>query len=176
MIMKKLLFILCLFSMTAHAEWAYFNYSDTATHYIDYSRTKTEGRYKSMWVLADLKSPKIEAFGKQYKSQVTKDIIDCQGSRIQSVGLYFYSEQMGKGEIVWSNSRSIQESEWTFPPPNSINEALIKAACVQKQTPPPVIAPVVPKQPPSNPQDNKRQRCINLGLAPNSADFQQCMK
>jgi len=26
------------------------------------------------------------------------------------------------------------------------------------------------------PQDIKRQRCINLGLAPNSVDFQQCMK
>ena len=81
-------------------------------------------------------------------------------------------------------------------------------ALVQAQSPPPVIAPLVPepinnerkkleeerrqlaeerrkieeekrklnsKPPPSNPQDNKRQRCINLGLAPNSADFQQCM-
>jgi len=32
------------------------------------------------------------------------------------------------------------------------------------------------KPPVNNTQDNKRQRCINLGLAPNSADFQQCMK
>ena len=27
----------------------------------------------------------------------------------------------------------------------------------------------------STPQDIKRQKCMNLGLAPNSADFQQCM-
>jgi hypothetical protein len=28
----------------------------------------------------------------------------------------------------------------------------------------------------NNAQDIKRQRCINLGLLPNSADFQQCIK
>ena len=32
------------------------------------------------------------------------------------------------------------------------------------------------KPPVNNAQDIKRQRCINLGLAPNSVDFQQCMK
>jgi hypothetical protein len=31
------------------------------------------------------------------------------------------------------------------------------------------------KPPVNNAQDNKRQKCMNLGLAPNSADFQQCM-
>jgi MORN repeat len=32
------------------------------------------------------------------------------------------------------------------------------------------------KLPVNNMQDTKRQRCLNLGLLPDSADFQQCMK
>jgi hypothetical protein len=41
----------------------------------------------------------------------------------------------------------------------------------------PVVLPVVPKPTAikSNPQEIKRQKCIRLGLAPGSSDFQQCM-
>jgi hypothetical protein len=46
---------------------------------------------------------------------------------------------------------------------------------VQAQTPPTVTPPVVPKPPVNNAQDIKRQKCIRLGLAPGSADFQQCI-
>jgi hypothetical protein len=46
---------------------------------------------------------------------------------------------------------------------------------VQAQNPPVVTPPVVPKPPVNNVQDIKRQKCIRLGLVPNSADFQQCM-
>jgi len=47
---------------------------------------------------------------------------------------------------------------------------------VQAQNPPPVSPPEIPKSLVNNAQDIKRQRCINLGLAPNSVDFQQCIK
>jgi hypothetical protein len=46
---------------------------------------------------------------------------------------------------------------------------------VQAQTPPTVTPPVAPKPPVNNAQDIKRQKCIRLGLAPGSADFQQCI-
>jgi hypothetical protein len=39
-----------------------------------------------------------------------------------------------------------------------------------------VATPVIkPPTPTSSPQDIKRQKCIRLGLAPGSADFQQCI-
>jgi hypothetical protein len=127
--MKKLFLILCLFSITAHAEWKFFGSTDTFTSYIDYSRIKTEGRYKSIWDLFDYKSPQTEYSGKQYKSSVAKEIVDCQASRSQLVALYFYSEQMGKGEVVSSGNFQVRESEWSNPPPNSIGDDLIKIAC-----------------------------------------------
>ena len=146
--------------MTAHAEWKFDGDSDNFVSYIDYSRIATEGRYKSIWTLLDYKFPQIDSPGKQFKSSVTKRFIDCQGSRRQIVALYRYSEQMGKGILVWSDSISLDESHWNYSPPDIIVESFIKAACTSN----------------SNPQDTKRQKCINLGLMPNSADFQQCMK
>ena len=130
--MKKLLLILCLFSMTAHAEWKFFDYTDRITSYVDYSRIKTEGRYKSLWDLKDFKSPDTDSSGKQYKSSVAKFIIDCQASKMQIVALYYYSEQMSKGEVILSKSFTIDESDWSYPPPNSINEGYIKTACGRK--------------------------------------------
>ena len=118
--MKKLLLILCLFSMTAHAQWAYDGSTDNFDNYIDYSRIRTEGLYKSMWVLRDYKSPQTNASGKQHKSSVSKAVYDCQRSRTQLVALYFYSEQMGNGEVVDRQNWQILESDWRYPPPNSI--------------------------------------------------------
>jgi hypothetical protein len=170
--MKKILFILCLFSMTAHAQWKYDGGSDSFDSYIDYSRIKTEGRYKSMWYMADFKAPQTNSSGKMYKSTVAKRVVDCQASRTQIVVLYQYSEQMGRGALVVSANYAIEESDWQYPPPNSFNDGYIKIACATNNSPKP---PVIPKPPVNNAQDIKRQRCINLGLAPNSTDFLQCM-
>ena len=167
MTMKKLLLILCLFSMTAHAEWKYDDEADAFRSYIDYSRIKTEGRYKSIWILLDQKSPQTDSSGKQFKSAVMKYMIDCQASKYQIVSEYDYSQQMGDGVVVSSANSQIRESDWRNSPPNSFNENYIKIACAINNNP--KIPPV------NNAQDNKRQRCISLGLVPNSPDFQQCM-
>jgi hypothetical protein len=167
MMIKKLLLILCLLSMPAHAEWKEAAESDTSRFYVDYSRIKNEGRYKSMWYLNDYKSPNTDSSGKQYKSAILKRLIDCQGSRSQNVALNRYSEQMGGGENIYSDNRPMLEAQWEYAVPNSVGDSLIKIACATNNNPKPPI---------SNTQDIKRQRCINLGLAPNSADFQQCMK
>ncbi len=118
--------------MTTHAEWKFDGGSDAYDSYIDYSRIKTEGRYKSMWVLKDYKSPQTEATGKQYKSAITKVLIDCKASRNQNVALYFYSEQMGGGQLIYSGNYSIKESDWEYSPPNSFGDGYIKVACGRK--------------------------------------------
>jgi len=152
--------------MTAHAEWKYFDSTENDTFYIDYSRINTEGRYKTIWVLDDFKSPDTFA-GKQFQSTIQKQVIDCQGSRSHIVALYHYSEQMGNGAVVFSANYQIKESDWKYKPPNTIGEAFIKIACATNNN---------PKPPVSNTQDIKRQKCISLGLAPDTADFRQCMK
>ena len=127
--MKKLLLIICLFSMTVHAEWKFFGDSDISVHYLDYSRMQTEGPYKSIWDLIDYKKTESTSSGKQFKSSVAKNLIDCKASRIYPVAVYTYSEQMGKGEVVYSTNFQIQESMWVYPPPSSVYEGYIKIVC-----------------------------------------------
>ena len=114
--------------MTAHAEWESNGLTEKYFSYIDSSRIKIEGRYKSIWELQDFISPDIFA-GKQSKSAVVKSLIDCQSSRSNIVDFYFYSEQMGGGEIIHS---SHDQLGWKSPPPNSIGDSLINIACGRK--------------------------------------------
>jgi len=193
--------------MTANAQWKYDTSYDTFDSYIDSSRISTEGGYKSILELHNLKLPQSHHSRQQHKSSTLKSMVDCQSLRIQIVAIYHYSEEMGKGNEIYSASYPINESDWKYPAPNGSGDKLIKLACTK--IPSPVTPPIVPapidnerkkleeerrqlaeerrkleeekrklniKPPVNNAQEIKRQRCINLGLAPNSADFQQCVK
>jgi hypothetical protein len=118
--------------MTAHAEWKPFGGTDNYDAYIDYSRIKTEGRHKSIWDLADFKSSQTNSLGKQYKSSIRKNLIDCQASRSQTVARFDYPEQMGSGALVSSANFQLLESNWENFPPNSIGDGLINIACGRK--------------------------------------------
>jgi hypothetical protein len=169
--MKKLhlltLTVFLSFTGNCFGQWMFVSETDTFKDYIDYSRIKTEGRYKSIWVLRDHKSPQTNSLSKQYNSETIKHFFDCMGPKNQIVAFYEYSGQMGRGEIINSSNRELTPSGWRNPPPDSIDDGHAKIACATNSN---------PKPPVSNTQDIKRQRCINLGLAPNSADFQQCIK
>jgi hypothetical protein len=134
--MKKLhlLMFALLLSITGQCfgEWKYSGATDTDRFYIDYSRIKTEGRYKSMWYLADFKTPQTNSAGKLFKSEVIKILVDCQVSRTQEVAFFSYSEQMSAGKVVDSGNSPIKESEWGHEAPNSIGDGFVKAACGRK--------------------------------------------
>jgi hypothetical protein len=117
--------------MTAHAQWKYSGSSDNFDSYIDYSRIKTEGRYKSIWTLTDFKSPQTFQ-SKQYKSSIRKNLIDCQASRSQTVARFDYPEQMGSGAVVFSANYQLLESDWEYFPPNSVGDGFINIACGRK--------------------------------------------
>ena len=124
--------------MTAHAEWKYDgeinSYSGEVNNfysYFDYSRINTEGRNKSIWVLSDFKSPQSH-FDKTYKSEVRKQLVDCQAIRLQSVAVNLFSEQMSKGIRVSSYNYPFEESRWTYPLPDSFTERTINIACGRK--------------------------------------------
>lgn len=165
--------------MTANAEWKFdsssTNTSNNFNIYIDYSRITTEGKYKSIWTLLDFRysQPNLPNFDdpnnleKEYKSSAQKRMVDCQASKLRTVAIYEYSEQMGKGKVVRSYDVLIKEYDWQIASADSFNERLINIACATNNNPKPSA---------SSAQDTKLQKCIRLGLAPNSADFQQCMK
>ena len=130
--MKKLLLILCLFSVTAHAEWKFTGGNDNYDNYVDFLRIKTEGRYKSIWHLFDYKSVRKDSKNHEYKSKVRKLIMDCQSSKFQVVAFYNYSGEMGNGFVVDSSSFQIVESDWIYPAPDTIGDDLTNIACNRK--------------------------------------------
>jgi hypothetical protein len=81
------------------------------------------------------------------------------------VGQYSNDKRNGLGTLYSPNGTILQQGLWR------------DGNFVQTQSITPTIVPVVPKPPAitSNPQEIKRQKCIRLGLAPGSTDFQQCM-
>jgi hypothetical protein len=115
--------------MTASAEWKFDFDGYINKFYIDYSRITNEGQYKSILSLRDLESPDTDdSSGKQFKSAVTKYFIDCKSSRWSPVAVYKYSEQMGKGKLIASETYSLGELRW-FNSPIEFGERLIKVAC-----------------------------------------------
>ena len=117
--------------MTAHAEWKYQGEADTFFAYFDVSKIRTEGQYKSMWILLEHKSRQTVS-DKTYISEVRKQVIDCQASKFQSVAVYLFSDPWGKGEIAESANYSIKESAWQYPPPNTWTDKLVEVACGRK--------------------------------------------
>ena len=215
--MKKLLLILCVFSMTTHAqsnlppctsdpfnncfgtftgvgggkyvgEWKYDKYHGQGT-YIDANGDKYVGEWKDnkyhgqgiyTWpngakYLGQFKDGKNDgqgtftyANGNKYVGQYKDDKRNGQGTYTftdgrKYVGQFKDGNYDGFGTLYNANGSIFQQGLWRDD------------KFVQAQTPPTVTPPVIPKPPVNNAQDIKRQKCIRLGLAPGSADFQQCI-
>jgi len=139
-----------------YGEWKY----DNGIIYIgEWLYNQKSGRGISTWPDGD-----------KYVGQYKDDTRNGQGTYTfndgkKYVGQWKEGKRNGQGVLYNANGIISQQGLWRDD------------VFVQVPTPPPVKTPVAPKPPVpiSNPQDIKRQKCINLGLAPNSADFQQCM-
>ena len=136
-----------------------FTYRDGTKYQGQWLNSKRNGQGTFYW-----------ANGDKYTGQWVSDIMEGQTTYIwrdgsKYIGQYKNDKRNGYGTYYNANGSINQQGMWK-------DGEIVKA-----QTAPPVITPVVPKPPVqiSNPQDIKRQKCIRLGLAPGSVDFQQCM-
>ena len=142
-------------------------------YYIDLSTIKTEGRYKSVWLIKDVQLTKNE-YNKyehnnyeKYPSKAQKYIIDCTGRvRVALVASYTYSEGMAKGKV--EESKVWESAEWE--PIISYNSRKFTDVIEER------VCTVKRNLPDNETKEIKRQNCINLGLAPWSAEFERCMK
>ena len=129
-------------------------------------------KYQGQWLNSKRNGQGTYYFvnGDKYIGQWVSGIMEGQATYIwrdgsKYIGQYKNDKRNGYGTYYNANGSINQQGMWK------------DGDIIKGQTTPPVIAPVVPKPPVpiSNPQDIKRQKCIRLGLAPGSADFQQCM-
>jgi len=121
-----LLFSTLMFSSPSYGEWTKVGKNvDGTTFYVDLERIKKHGGYVYFWQLADyLKPVEYGVFSnKRYKQ------VDCKLFREKLLNDSFHKEPMGEGESYLSSNEP--DKNWSYPPPNSSKETILKRVCSQ---------------------------------------------
>ena len=128
--MKNLLLIFTLLfssvfvSSPSYAEWTKLLGTSSIgdTFYVDYERIRKYDGFVYYWRLTDFLLPNEigDLSGKSYNQG------DCKLFRFKILSCIFYTELMGRGS---GRSETAKNPEWNYPPPNSINELMLKQVC-----------------------------------------------
>ena len=116
-----LLFTL-LFSSNSFADWTKVNESEIGNHYVDFGKIRKQDGFVYFWTLFDLLKPDSDGdlSYKNYKQG------DCKLFRFKSLSFSFHKEPMGGGTGRTINPKN---SKWGYPPPNSMDEGMLKKVC-----------------------------------------------
>ena len=129
--MTRLLLItlLVLSSGPADAEWVRFGTTDDGmTAYADPDTIRRKGELVKMWSLFDFQIMQyvegIPSLSKKGQSEY-----DCAEERLRLLALVEYSGNMGKGNVVYTDSI---EQPWKPVVPRSVDHVLWTVACSKK--------------------------------------------
>ena len=92
---------------------------------MDFERIRKHGGYVYYWILMNSLKPQ---HGRLSYIQNTQG--DCKLFRLKGLSYSFHKEPMGKGNPEVINPKN-PKSE--YPPPDSINEAILKTLCSRKK-------------------------------------------
>ena len=121
-----LLFSTLMFSSPSYGEWTKVSENVRVdTFYVDFERIKKRGEYVYYWVLLDyIKQTKHGHFSARIYNQG-----DCKILGVKFLSDYYHTKPMGEGQpSVRSN---VPDKNWTYPPPKSSWETLLKEVCSQ---------------------------------------------
>ena len=113
-----------MFSSPSYSEWTKVGKTTSGqTHYVDFERIRKHDGYVYYWFLGDFLKPdkQGELSGKIYYQG------DCKLFRFKSLSYSFHKEPMGQGTPSTSSNQPYKE--WTYPPPNSAGETILKKVC-----------------------------------------------
>jgi hypothetical protein len=117
-----LLFSTVMFSSPSYAEWTKVT-KDTKGNsvYVDFERIRKHDGYVYWWDLADYLKPITQGVlsTKRYNQG------DCKLFRIKTLTFFAHTEPMVGG----TGSQFTPPDKWSYPSPNSMNEAIIKRVC-----------------------------------------------
>ena len=129
--MKKLLLIFALLFSTAmssspvRAEWTEVSKNvDGTIFYVDLEKIKKQDGYVYFWELINF----LEPIGDILWSAKVYIQADCKLFKHKSLSGSFYKEPMGMGTADTVNS---PDKDWFYPPPNSLEETILKKVCSQ---------------------------------------------
>ena len=122
-----LITLILLSSSPAYAEWvAVSSIAQTGIAlYVDPVTSHRKGNLVKMWHLLDFETRETMA-GDSYLSSKTLYEYDCAKERMRQLAFTWFSNNMGTGSAVASNS---QESKWTPVGPGRVAQVLWKLTC-----------------------------------------------
>ena len=128
-----LMMLLAVVSNSAVAGWVVIGDGESVTIYANPSTIRTGGNKVKMWYLSDYKIAKTTAnkFGVYvaYMSDKSQAEFDCRGEQYRTLYFSFHSENMGGGNVVYSND---DPYKWMPIPPESLIESIWKFACKKR--------------------------------------------
>lgn len=135
--MKKIglliLFLLGVLPLVAHADWIELGGGKGSALYLDPTKTASiDSSSKRAVILLSYEDRQQFPNGKPYQSAVSRIEADCRAFKFKFVANFYYSEQMGKGELTLSSNIPLHEQEWKYPAPNSAMETALNQICSKK--------------------------------------------
>ena len=124
-----LMMLLVVVSGSAAAEWAQVGANETSTFYADPAGIRHADSPVKMWDLLDFRAAQSRPYGAPYWSQKTLREYDCKEQRTRKIDLLRYSENMGEGEVAYTDS---DPGNWEPVHPSTVSRALWEFACAQR--------------------------------------------
>lgn len=128
--MRKIILTLLLSVVSSNtmAEWMDVGGNDYSTVFADPASIRKVDNYEEMFSLYD--TDIAETIGDiSFMSSKSLDEYDCKRKQSRTLAFYWYSGNMGEGEILYGNT---DVGKWNLDLPKSINETLWKIACGKK--------------------------------------------
>ncbi len=120
-----LLLLLMLASQSAMAAWTEIDDNSDFAVYVDFSTIRKFNNKARMWSMYDYKqAPASDGF--VYRSMKFQYEFDCQNNQARMLAFSLYSENMGEGDLVYSDSKV---GKWEAVIPGSVYESRWKGIC-----------------------------------------------
>ena len=130
--MKRLLFAaLMTVCSVSWAEWELIEINEEFVFYFDKKTIQKNGTAVKMWEMKDYVS--VQYFqGEQYNSEKIYKVYDCNSKMQTIASLIYFSNELGGGNSIWSDTRQEKDWEWVATVPSSIGHSLWQIACGKK--------------------------------------------
>ncbi|MSP86400.1 MAG: hypothetical protein EXR38_06815 [Methylotenera sp.] len=117
--------ILCCISAEVSADWTMLQTNDDGNMYIDFDSLKKSGDLITVLSLNDY----YVAQEKQGLSSQWLELIDCKNKKFKALAIHYYSENMGKGDVIASTRFNATEISWSALVQYSVGELKINIVC-----------------------------------------------
>jgi hypothetical protein len=123
-----LMLLLSVVSSKTMAEWVAVGGNEDSTIFADPATIRKVDNSVKMLSLYDTDTVQVVG-GISFLSSKSLDEYDCKEEQSRTLAFYWYSGNMGEGNILYSNTDA---NKWNPVMPKSISETLWKIACGKK--------------------------------------------